>query len=96
MSVTHELEQTKAYLERVVGFLAQEKAKNSPEARVAAELSLQKAGEYCPPQGDNGNILSLYRRMQPDGTFAVPSPAASAPSPSPASAPAPGGAPAPR
>lgn len=97
-AVSHELEQTQVYIERVVGLLAQEKAKNSPEARVAAELSLRKVGEYCPTQGDNANILGLYRRMQPDGTFSIPSPAAPVPTsaPAPRGTPAPGGAPAPR
>ncbi len=50
-AVSHELEQTQVYLERVVGFLAEEKAKNSPEARVAAELSLRKAGAILPDPG---------------------------------------------
>ena len=68
-------------------FLAEQKAKNTPEARVAAELSIQKIAEYCPVANDNANVLALYRRMQPDGTFAPVKPAA--PASKPAAAPAP-------
>lgn len=67
--VYQELEATRLYLDRVVRFLAEQKAKDSPEARVAAELSLNKIGDYCPSQFDNANVLALYRRIQPDGTF---------------------------
>ena len=81
--VFQELEATRIYLERVSRFLAEQKIKGAPEARVAAELSLQKIVEYCPLQNDNANVLSLYRRMQPDGTFAKPA----APAPKPASSP---------
>ncbi|MCL4806799.1 MAG: MBL fold metallo-hydrolase [Thermoanaerobaculia bacterium] len=68
--VFQELEATRLYLDRVVRFLAEQKVKNAPEARVAAELSILKIGDYCPTQSDNANVLALYRRMQPDGTFA--------------------------
>ena len=81
--VSEELDATRHYLERVIAFLAEQKAKNAPEARVAAELSLKKILDYCPLQGDNANVLALYRRMQPDGTFARPG----APAPKPAAAP---------
>jgi glyoxylase-like metal-dependent hydrolase (beta-lactamase superfamily II) len=80
--VHQELERTRAYLDRVVRFLVEQKVKRAPEARVAAELSLKKLGDYCPPQVDNANVLSLYRRMKTDGTFAPP--AAPAPRPAPA------------
>jgi glyoxylase-like metal-dependent hydrolase (beta-lactamase superfamily II) len=70
--VFQELEQTRAYLDRVVAFLKEQKAKSSPEARVAAELSLKKLGDYCPIQADNANVLALYRRIQPDGRFTAP------------------------
>ncbi|MBI5441015.1 MAG: MBL fold metallo-hydrolase [Deltaproteobacteria bacterium] len=87
--VFQELEQTRAYLDRVVRFLSEQKIKNAPEARVAAELSLKKLGDYCPPRADNANVLALYRRMQPDGSFAPPvaagpsAPATVKPSPAP-------------
>ena len=68
--VFQELEATRLYLDRVVRFLAEQKAKDAPEARVAAELSIRKIGEYCPSRSDNANVLALYRRMQPDGSFA--------------------------
>ena len=74
--VSQELDQAQAYLERIVRFLAEQKVKNAPEARVAAELSLRKIGDFCPVQSDNANALALYRRMQPDGTFSVPKPPA--------------------
>lgn len=74
--VNEGLGNTRAYLERVLKFLEEQKAKNAPEARLAAELSLRKIGDYCPPTVDNANVLALYRRMQPDGTFAVPPPPA--------------------
>ncbi len=77
--VQQELERTRAYLERVVKFLEAQKAKKAPEARVAAELSLAKLGDYCPPQVDNANALALYRRMRDDGTFAAPAAAVPAP-----------------
>jgi glyoxylase-like metal-dependent hydrolase (beta-lactamase superfamily II) len=67
--VFQELEATRLYLDRAVRFLAEQKVKGAPEARVAAELSLRKIGDYCPTPSDNANILALYRRMQPDGTF---------------------------
>jgi glyoxylase-like metal-dependent hydrolase (beta-lactamase superfamily II) len=68
--VFQELEATRLYVDRNARFLAAQKAKDAPEARVAAELSRQKLGDYCPTPSDNGNILALYRRMQPDGSFA--------------------------
>lgn len=68
--VYQELEATRLYVDRVVRFLAEQKVKDAPEARVAAELSIRKLGDYCPTQSDNANVLALYRRMQPDGTFA--------------------------
>ncbi len=81
--VTEELGATRRYHERVTRFLAEQKAKNAPEARVAAELSLRKILDYCPLQADNANVLALYRRMQPDGTFSKPG----APAPKPAASP---------
>ena len=83
--VFQELEATRLYLERVTRLLAEQKIKDAPEARVAAELSLQKIEAYCPLQNDNANVLSLYRRMRPDGTFTTPAAADAAPK---ASAPA--------
>jgi glyoxylase-like metal-dependent hydrolase (beta-lactamase superfamily II) len=82
--VFQELDQASAYIDRVIRFLGEQKAKNAAEARVASELTLRKVGDYCPVQADNANVLALYRRMQPDGTFApaVPGPAAAtAPAP---------------
>lgn len=70
--VFQELEVTRSYIDRAIRFLAEQKVKNAPEARVAGELSLRKLGDYCPPRSDNANILALYRRMQPDGSFASP------------------------
>ena len=71
-AVGDEIEKSRAYIERVLRFVAEQKAKNAPEARVAAELSLKKIGDYCPVAGDNANVMALYRRMQPDGTFRFP------------------------
>jgi glyoxylase-like metal-dependent hydrolase (beta-lactamase superfamily II) len=87
--VFQELEQTRAYLDRVVRYLAEQKARNAPEARVAAELSLRKVGDYCPNRADNANVLALYRRMQPDGTFSSPLTAAPAVPPAVKPSPAP-------
>lgn len=70
--VFQELEQTRTYLDRVVRFLSEQKVKNAPEARVAAELSMRKPGDFCPGRADNANVLALYRRMQPDGSFSSP------------------------
>lgn len=88
-SVNEELGRTRAYIERVLGLLADQKAKEAPEARVAAELSLQKIGDYCPITADNANVLALYRRMQPDGSFAPPAPLIVPPKPAAGTAPAP-------
>ena len=37
---------------------------------MASELVLRKIPEYCPISMDNTNALALYRRLQPDGSFA--------------------------
>lgn len=87
--VFQEIEATRLYIERVVRFLAEQKVKGSAEARVAAELTLKKIGDYCPIANDNANVLALYRRMQPDGTFAPATPAAPAAKPAAKAAPAP-------
>jgi len=79
--VHQELEQTGPNLDRVIRFLSEQKVKNAPEARVAAELTMKKMGDYCPPRADNANVLALYRRMQPDGSFAPPAGAPPAVSP---------------
>jgi glyoxylase-like metal-dependent hydrolase (beta-lactamase superfamily II) len=78
-AVREELQRTGAYLERVRSFLSEQKAKGSPEARVAAELSLKDLGAYCPGTIDNANVLALYRRLRPDGTYASPAEVAPAP-----------------
>lgn len=88
-SVENEIGATRHYLDRLVSFLKEQKAANAPDARVAAELSLRKIGEYCPPQADNANVLALYKRMQPDGTFAPPKPAGPAASKASGSTPSP-------
>ena len=85
--VFQELEQTTSYLDRVVRFLSEQKVKNAPEARVAAELSMKKLGDYCPQRADNANVLALYRRMQADGSFS--SPVAGAPTTPPVAKPSP-------
>jgi len=77
-AVADEIEKSRAYIERVLRFVAEQKVKNSPEARVAAELSLKKIGDYCPLTGDNANVIGLYRRMQADGSFRFPGAAAPA------------------
>ncbi len=65
---------TRRYLDRVVSLLKEFKEKKYPEAQVASELVLRKIPEYCPIAMDNTNALALYRRLQPDGSFApVPS-----------------------
>lgn len=83
-AVADEIEKSRAYIERVLRFVAEQKVKNAPEARVAAELSLKKIGDYCPLTGDNANVMALYRRMQPDGSFRMPGAAAPARPASPA------------
>ncbi len=87
--VFQELEATRLYLDRVIRFLAEQKVKSAPEARVAAELSLMKLGDYCSPSSDNANVLALYRRMRPDGTFGPATPAAPGAKPAAVPAPAP-------
>ncbi len=62
-----ELDATKAYLTRLIEALSVFKAKNFPEARVSAELSLGKIGEYCPAQLDAINAIAIYRRIGADG-----------------------------
>ncbi len=86
VAVKEEILKTRAYLNRTVELLREMKAKNAPEARVSGELFARKLGEYCPMQLDTINALGLYRRLQPDGTFA---PAKPAPPPAPVPSPAP-------
>ena len=89
-AVREELQRTGAYLDRVNKFLSEQKVKSSPEARVAAELSLKSLGDYCPGPVDNANVLALYRRLRSDGTFAPPAefaPALAKPTPAAGKAP---------
>lgn len=75
-----ELLATKSYLKRLMDVLTDFKAKGLPEARLAAELTTLKLGDYCPLQLDNLNALSLYRRIDAEGKFPPPSaPAGPAP-----------------
>ena len=83
-SASLEIEKTRSYLKRVLTILADMKARGAPEARVSGELAARKVGDYCPIGLDTQNVLDLYRRMTPDGSF-PPSkptkPASSAPAP---------------
>ena len=86
-SANAEIEKTRAYLKRVLEILTDMKARSAPEARVSGELAARKIGEYCPIALDTQNVLDLYRRMTPDGSFPpgkpgkLNKPAASAPAP---------------
>ena len=62
---------TREYLTRTSTLLSDMKKKGAAEARVASELSMRKAGDYCPLPADNKNALSLYRRLKADGTYAT-------------------------
>lgn len=77
-AATAEIEKTRRYLRGMLAFLTEKKKQNAPEARVTGELSNEKLGEYCPRQLNALNALSVYRRIQNDGTT-VPGSAAAGP-----------------
>ncbi len=62
---------TRNYLRRLQTVLADFKAKNLPEAQVSSQLTLIPARD-CPKDLDSINALSIYRRLQPDGTTRSP------------------------
>ena len=68
-SADTEISATRKYLQRVLELLADFKKRKVPEARLSGELVAKKMGDYCPQQLDDVNVLSLYRRMTPDGTL---------------------------
>jgi glyoxylase-like metal-dependent hydrolase (beta-lactamase superfamily II) len=63
-----EIDRTRQYLSSMLAFLTEKKKQNAPEARVSGELSVEKIGDYCPRELNALNALSVYRRLQPDGT----------------------------
>ena len=72
-----EIEKTRRYLMSMLAFLTEKKKQNAPEARVSGELAGEKLSDYCPRELSAINALSVYRRIQSDGTT-VPGSAASA------------------
>jgi glyoxylase-like metal-dependent hydrolase (beta-lactamase superfamily II) len=63
-----EIEKTRRYLTSLLGFLTEKKKQNAPEARVTGELAAEKLADYCPRELSALNALSVYRRLQSDGT----------------------------
>jgi len=63
-----EIDKTRRYLQSMLAFLMEKKKQNAPEARVSGELAGEKLGEYCPRELNAINALSVYRRLQNDGT----------------------------
>ena len=75
-SVTEQIKVTRDYVRRMLEILTDMKSKNAAEARVSGELVAKRVGDYCPKELDVTNALALYRRMNADGTFKQPKPAA--------------------
>jgi glyoxylase-like metal-dependent hydrolase (beta-lactamase superfamily II) len=75
-----EIDKTRRYIKSMLAFLTDKKKQNAPEARVSGELAAEKLSDYCPRELSAINALSVYRRIQNDGTT-VPGSAASAPAP---------------
>jgi glyoxylase-like metal-dependent hydrolase (beta-lactamase superfamily II) len=74
-NATPELSRTRIYLTNMLQFLIDQKKKNAQEARVTGELSIERLGDYCPRELSAINALSVYRRIQVDGsTVAGPVP----------------------
>ncbi len=63
-----EIEKTRRYLTSLLSFLIEKKKQNAPEARVSGELSAERLGEYCPRELSAVNALSVYRRLNLDGS----------------------------
>lgn len=73
---------TKDYLKRLHELLVRYRAEKYEESRVSSSLTLEKFAVDCPRDLNAANALSLYRRLQSDGTYSVaapPKPAASRP-----------------
>ncbi|MEO8587085.1 MAG: MBL fold metallo-hydrolase [Acidobacteriota bacterium] len=75
-----EIDKTRRYIKSMLAFLTEKKKQNAPEARVSGELAAEKLSDYCPRELSAINALSVYRRIQNDGTT-IPGSAASAPAP---------------
>jgi len=75
-----EIGKTRRYLQSMLAFLTEKKKQNAPEARVTGELAGEKLSDYCPRELSAINALSVYRRIQNDGTT-VPGSAAARPAP---------------
>lgn len=74
-----EIEKTRRYLTSLLSFLVEKKKQNAPEARVSGELAAERLGEYCPRELSAVNALSVYRRLNLDGSTvpgSLPKPAA--------------------
>jgi glyoxylase-like metal-dependent hydrolase (beta-lactamase superfamily II) len=78
-SASAEIGKTRGYLTSMLAFLTEKKKQNAPEARVSGELAGEKLSEYCPRELSAINALSVYRRIQHDGTTVPGSAAAAAP-----------------
>ena len=74
-----EIDKTRNYLSSLLAFLVDKKKQNAPEARVTGELSIENVRDYCPRELLAINALSVYRRIQTDGSTIPGSLAAVAP-----------------
>ena len=54
----------------LLAFLIDKKKQNAPEARVSGDLAAENLGDYCPRELSAINALSVYRRLNLDGTTA--------------------------
>jgi glyoxylase-like metal-dependent hydrolase (beta-lactamase superfamily II) len=75
-----EIDKTRRYITSMLAFLIDKKKQNAPEARVSGELAAEKLADYCPRELSAINALSVYRRLQSDGTTR-PGSAAARPAP---------------
>ncbi len=69
-NATPEIERTRRYLTSLLAFLIDKKKQNAPEARVSGDLAAENLGDYCPRELSAINALSVYRRLNLDGTTA--------------------------
>ena len=68
-SAAPEIDKTRRYIAGMLAFLVEKKKENAPEARVSGELVAEKLADYCPREQNALNALSVYRRLQSDGTM---------------------------
>jgi glyoxylase-like metal-dependent hydrolase (beta-lactamase superfamily II) len=67
-AVGENIQRTRGYIQRIYDVVLAMKKKGAPEAQVSSRLILDKIEDYCPRELDAINALSIYRRIDTDGT----------------------------